>query len=705
MTLTTSKRIAWIGIAWCVLSIFIAIGVGKLSKDLGYQALHEEVSDRLLASIHRVRGALNAFHYLPFLLTQNEDVIQLVDQANGLETTDLSEKVSRYLEQTNLVAGASGLFIVNQTGQTVAYSNWRDQQSLAPTNFAQLPLFRLAKRGEEGRFYENLPDSQAFYYLSAPIYKQTQFAGAAIVRIDLEELLPDSPPDEWFVISDDSDAIFIASQREWLRQLKPNIADQSNIPLSNGIDASLWTIDRQHFITQSVRLDDLGWTFTTLVSARANERYSNMLSAITVAVLWILGVLLLYLRERQLKKISQQETRTALARSAEQQRYIISNAEVGLVTLNKTGRIRFINPKAAQQFNLTPEQAIGQPISGLLLDVTPSSTLGQAIRQFGLEQFTPVVGSEVRCIRKPEETFPALISLRVIHHVPEYEYLATVVDISRRKQLEQALLNANESLEQKVQERTQALENAQQELVQTSKMAALGRMSTAVVHELNQPLTAMRTYIAISRQLLNEPDMVKENLALLDDLTERMAVITSQLKTFAYKKPEQVSPVSLSTAISQTTMLLRQRLEQENIQLETDGIDAEHSVLGDNARVEQVLVNLINNACDALSEQQSKYIRLQSVAINDQLKITVEDNGPGIEAAQLEHLFEPFYTTKSIGSGLGLGLAIVAAIVRDLNGTIRVDNGPLGGARFTLVLPSAMNSAIHSVNQVEPSDD
>ncbi|MFD1383393.1 sensor histidine kinase [Rhodanobacter aciditrophus] len=689
MALTTSKRIAWIGIAWCVLSIFIAIGVGKLSKDLGYQALHDEVSDRLLASIHRVRGALNAFHYLPFLLTQNEDVIQLVDQASGLETTELADKVSRYLEQTNLVAGASGLFIVSQTGRTVAYSDWRDQQSLSPSNFAQLPLFQLAERGEEGRFYENPPHSQAFYYLSAPIYKQTQFVGAAIVRIDLEQLLPDSPPDEWFAISDDSDVIFIASQPEWLRQLKPNIADQSSIPLSNGINASLWTIERQHFITQSVRLDDLGWTFTTLVSARSNERYSNMLATITVAVLWILGVLMLYLRERQLKKISQQETRTALARSAEQQRYIISNAEVGLVTLNKTGHIRFINPKAAQQFNLSPEQAIGQPIGELLTDVPSSSALGRALSQFGQEHFIPVVGAEARGVRQPDQTFPALISLRVIHHLPEYEYLATVVDISRRKQLEQALLTANESLEQKVQERTQALENAQQELVQTSKMAALGRMSTAVVHELNQPLTAMRTYIAISRQLLNEPDMVKENLTLLDDLTERMAVITSQLKTFAYKKPEHVHPVSLSTAISQTQMLLRQRLEQEAVTLDIQGINPEHSVLGDNARVEQVLVNLVSNACDALEATPEKCIRMASQATVNQLILTVEDNGPGIAPDHQEQLFEPFFTTKSIGSGLGLGLAIVAAIIRDLKGTIRVDKSPMGGARFTLVLSSA----------------
>ncbi|RDL43295.1 hypothetical protein DN730_15070 [Marinomonas piezotolerans] len=690
MARKTSKRIIWIGIAWCLISVLLGLGVGKLSKDLSYQALHDETSDRLLASIHRVRGALNAFHYLPFLLTQNDDVIRLVDETRHTQQTDLIEQVSRYLEQTNLVAGASGLFIVNQQGKTVAYSDWRDNQSLATNEFAQLPLFQLAERGEEGRFYDNKPGHPAYYYLSAPIYQSTHFVGAAIVRINLENLLPDSPQDELFAISDDSDEIFIASPQRWIGEHKNGISTQQQIPLSNGVNANIWQIDHQHYLTQSVRLDDLGWTFTTLTSARANERYSDMLAAITIAVLWILGVWMLYLRERRLKKLSQQETRDVLARNEEQQRSIISNAEVGLLTLNASGHIRFINPKAAQQFNLTIEQAIGQPLQTLLLDVTPNTSLDAALKAFGSPQFTPIIGVEARGKRQPDSHFPALISLRVMTHSHQHEYLATVVDISRRKQLEQALLDANESLEHKVQQRTLALENAQNELIQAGKMAALGRMSTAIVHELNQPLTAMRTYIAISRQLLDEPDMVKENLSLLDDLTQRMAVITSQLKTFAYKKPEQVSPVSLQTAINQTTILLRQRLETDQIELDCSQVDGDHYVLGDNARVEQVLVNLVSNACDALAEQSQKVICMRSEIIdNTHIRFTVDDNGPGIPEAQHSQLFEPFYTTKSMGSGLGLGLAIVAAIVRDLNGTIKVDQSPLGGARFAITWPLA----------------
>lgn len=695
MLLKTSKRVVWIGFAWCLASVLIGIGVGKVTKDFGYQALHAEAADRLLASIHRVRGALNAYHYLPFLLTQNEDVVALTQQSEGGATATLAQKVSRYLEQTNLVAGASGLFIVNHAGRTVAYSNWRDQQYTQPNEFAQLPIFELTKRGEEGRFYDNQLGEQAYYYLSAPIYNHSRFVGAAIVRIELERLLPDSPPDELFAISDDKQRIFIASPRRWIGQERGRIAQQSEVSLPNGAQVQMWTIEHQHYLTHKVRLDDLGWTFTTLISAKASERYADLLAVLSTAGLWILGILLLYLRERRLKHLSQQETRAALARNEEQQRSIISNAEVGLLTLNQLGQIRFINPKAAQQFNQAPEHLIGQTLSELLLDVPIGSTLAAALNSIGKDQFSGVAGVEAVALRAPDTQFPALISLREMQHNPQFEYLATIVDISRRKHLEQALLDMNESLEHKVQERTLALQNAQQELIQTSKMAALGRMSTAIVHELNQPLTAMRTYIAISRQLLSEPELLAENLTLLEDLTQRMAVITAQLKTFAYKKPAAVTPVSIQTALAQTLLLLRKRLEEEHIQLETE-IGENHWVMGDNARLEQVLVNLLTNACDALQGRDSKQIQIASQPVgSDAICLTIFDNGSGIEETSREHLFEPFYTTKPMGSGLGLGLAIVAAIVRDLHGTIQTIDSPLGGAGFAITLPAAnLNSDI-----------
>ncbi|MCO4758272.1 MAG: GHKL domain-containing protein, partial [Oceanospirillaceae bacterium] len=272
-------------------------------------------------------------------------------------------------------------------------------------------------------------------------------------------------------------------------------------------------------------------------------------------------------------------------------------------------------------------------------------------------------------------------------------YLVTVIDITKRKRLEAALQRANDQLEHKVLERTQALQEAQTELVQAEKMAALGRMSSAVVHELNQPLTAMRTYLAICRHLLSdENSMLADNLTLIDDLTQRMALITQQLKTFAFKKPDALVPVKPVNALDQSLVLFRDRIRQDGIKLVLESSDPTLAILGDNARLEQVFVNLIKNACDAMNGLEAEKMLTIRIAAESQnsdahVRISVSDSGGGIEPENVEHLFDPFFTTKSIGDGLGLGLSIVSSIVRDLNGRISAENRVEGGACFTVILP------------------
>ncbi|MFC6673201.1 sensor histidine kinase [Marinobacterium aestuariivivens] len=273
-------------------------------------------------------------------------------------------------------------------------------------------------------------------------------------------------------------------------------------------------------------------------------------------------------------------------------------------------------------------------------------------------------------------------------------YLVTVIDITRRKRLEQALREARDSLEDKVVERTRELEAMQQELVQAEKLAALGRMSSAVVHELNQPLTAMRTYLAICRQQLDQPLLLGESLGQVNSLVDRMALITRQLKTFAFRKPERMEPVALGACIDQALSLFRGRLQEQGIELQVERNCDDDRVAGDSARLEQVLVNLIRNGCDAMADRGGpRILSLRLAAEGDWLQLEVGDSGGGIDPSAREKLFEPFFTTKSIGNGLGLGLSIVRSIVRDLGGEIRADNRPQGGAVFSLRLPKYVETA------------
>lgn len=262
-------------------------------------------------------------------------------------------------------------------------------------------------------------------------------------------------------------------------------------------------------------------------------------------------------------------------------------------------------------------------------------------------------------------------------------------------QQESAELRAlNAALQREIAEREKAerhLEVAEQTIQQSSKLAILGEMSAAVSHELNQPLAAMKTYLAGAKLLLQRrrPDEALSSFQRIDDLIERMGAITRQLKSYARKGGDAFEPIdaraSVSSAISMMEPQLRRRDMAISASLPRDPVTIE----ADRIRLEQVIVNLLRNALDAtkgISEPEVQVI----LTVADDVLITVRDNGHGIE--DLENLFEPFYTTKAPGDGVGLGLAISSGIVNDLGGRLMARNGRNGGAVFEITLPLAQAS-------------
>ncbi|MBR9884086.1 MAG: PAS domain S-box protein [Oceanospirillales bacterium] len=433
-------------------------------------------------------------------------------------------------------------------------------------------------------------------------------------------------------------------------------------------------------------LDDLNWRVSVLGDARIVRQQQRIAAGAIGGAGFALALLFLYLRESRQKRVLQLEQARERALSQERQRDMISTAQVGLINVDAAGLIQFINPMAMQQFGVSLELMRNRAVEELLSGGS-SELLRETLANLGTDRFQPLTGAEMVGRRADGTLFPMMVSVRGMTDHPELGYLVTIIDISRRKRLEQALREANESLEHKVAERTRALEEAQAELVQAGKLAALGRMSASVVHELNQPLTAIRTYLAICRRQLDKPDQQRENLRQLESLIDRMALITGQLKTFAYRKPEQVGPVPVAQSIDQVLAMFRGRFGEMNLQLEYDAPESGLHLAGDQARFEQVLINLVKNACDAMQPNPGPHILSLTVGADDTaVTLRVADNGLGIASEHQSQLFEPFFTTKEVGSGLGLGLAIVKSIVRDLGGDIRAFNRPEGGACFELKL-------------------
>ncbi|WP_313087769.1 ATP-binding protein [Pseudomonas sp.] len=262
--------------------------------------------------------------------------------------------------------------------------------------------------------------------------------------------------------------------------------------------------------------------------------------------------------------------------------------------------------------------------------------------------------------------------------------------LAQRRKTRRVEQHSRSELERLVEARTRELRTAQDELVHAARMAALGQMSAALAHEINQPLTALRMQLASQRLLLDNgrTDAVREGIGQVEDLLERMAALTSHLKTFARKSPAGLRQrLSLADVLDQALQLLGPRLRSDGVEVLRQ-VPADAWVSGDAIRLEQVLINLLTNALDAMQGRPLRQLRIECRRTRQGWTLRVADSGGGIASEHLDQVFEPFFTTKPVGQGLGLGLAVSYGIVRDLGGTLEVSNDALG-AVFELPLPAA----------------
>ncbi|KPC27956.1 Sensor histidine kinase [Pseudomonas syringae pv. cilantro] len=248
---------------------------------------------------------------------------------------------------------------------------------------------------------------------------------------------------------------------------------------------------------------------------------------------------------------------------------------------------------------------------------------------------------------------------------------------------------SRDELERLVQERTRDLQTAQDGLVQSAKLAALGQMSAALAHEINQPLTAQRMQLATLRLLLDQGriDEACKALNAVDQQLTRMAALTGHLKTFARKSPSGLRErLDLATVVDQALLLLEPRLREEAVDCVLH-LSRPAWVRGDAIRLEQVLINLLRNALDAMRDCSTRRLEVRIDARDAQWLLSVSDTGTGIAPENLASIFDPFFTTKPVGDGLGLGLAVSYAIIHQLGGQLSAESHA-DGAVFWFCLPN-----------------
>lgn len=257
-----------------------------------------------------------------------------------------------------------------------------------------------------------------------------------------------------------------------------------------------------------------------------------------------------------------------------------------------------------------------------------------------------------------------------------------------------ALNTANRKLIQEVNERIQTenqLRSTQNELIQAGKLAALGQMSAALSHELNQPLAAIKSYADNARTYLERQkfDAAHANIGRISEMADRMAELSRHLRNFARKPQTKIDIVTLSAVFDSAFQIMSPRLKETGAHIDMQAFDDSLAVKGGLVRLQQVMVNLINNALDAMKGAENPVIAISLEEEDSAGKISVRDFGTGLDEKIIGAVFDPFFTTKGVNEGLGLGLSVSYNIIRDFGGSLSAENHPEGGAVFTISLERA----------------
>ena len=644
--------------------------------------LHQQGQNQLLTYVADLRRELNEYRHMPYSVTDNPAIRAFISDPKP------TPYLQRYLKDIAKVSGANDWFILNQDGNILLSTNDQAKSVLSPF-FSQQTLAKqlIKQQGEAGLLTGyNKEYTQSAQLLTAPIYGSGALLGAVAIQIQLSHLIESwTVSGEIIAITDKEKNLFLANDDvNWSRD-KKSLQSGLRHPLIEGTHTYPNTIDNKDYMLHSVILDDLEWQLHYLSPMRTSKQTANYIAFVSLMVGSLLIVFALYRKERALKIASKIENEHLLEQNEQRQKALIEKTHVGLIQLDNVGNILFINPTGQAYFRHQPE-LIGQHLSHLL---APESNYPESHQQpsFSLNDFFQSLNIKERevWLKREQDIFPALISISPINWAHSSGFLVTLIDISKRKQAEQALISVNNSLESRVEARSNELKAAQKELLRTEKLAAIGQMSTAIAHELNQPLTGLRTLVYTAELLLNR-NQIKETqstLTQVEAMISRMHKLTSELKVIAYQRPEQLGPTRIADCIDKALISLGPKAAELELSLDLN----EQYVNAESTRLERIFANLFSNALDACIEHQiAPKITFSSQLLEGKIQIKIDDNGPGVDESSLVHLFEPFYTSKTIGKGLGLGLAISANLAKDMQGTLIAQQGKETGLTFILTL-------------------
>lgn len=359
--------------------------------------------------------------------------------------------------------------------------------------------------------------------------------------------------------------------------------------------------------------------------------------------------------------------------SGERFRALLEAAPSAILLVDEGGRISLMNAEAERMFGYAREELLGRDLERLLPG-TLREVHARHRRDYTLNPRKRIMGDglELRGLRQDGTEFPIEVGLNPVRFGAETFILAAVTDTSERKRKDAELTLRRE------------------EVAHLSRVTMLGELSGSLAHELNQPLAAILSNAqAAQRMLLRNPDDLTEIREILADIVDndrRAGDVIRRLRNLLRKDTQSLAAVDVNETIRECLRLLRHDLRNRGVVVALDLAPGLPAVKGDQVQLQQVLLNLIFNASDAMAQMESRRMTFRTLRLDGHVRITVADEGPGIPAEMIEQVFQPFQTSKP--NGLGLGLAICRTIIESHHGKLWAENGQDSrGARFHIELP------------------
>ena len=365
---------------------------------------------------------------------------------------------------------------------------------------------------------------------------------------------------------------------------------------------------------------------------------------------------------------STMSTSLSLADEAALMRTIIATATEGIVTMTPGGRIELVNRAAELMFGFAPGELIGQDVTTLMPNPYRDEHSSYVQNYLDSGQARVIgIGREVVAKRKDGSQFPIHLSVGEGLVDNRRVFVAILSDISVRKEL-QARLSLAE------------------------RLVAIGELAAGVAHEINNPINT----ILNCAQLIRDGDSPNDNAAMIADEATRIAGIVQDLLQFARNDKRELVATDLADVAQRTVRLVRENFAKASVDIQVHVEPGTPTVRANRSQLQQVLLNLLNNARDAVLARQSgqKLVMVRAMPQQGGASIAVRDTGIGILPELADRIFEPFFTTKRARGGTGLGLSISKSIVDSFGGTITVESEPGQGAEFRVWLPAENEPAI-----------